>query len=45
MHCVTICPDKILRIGDVSQIFEKTFIVNLGLTEDVVEKKKSKIIF
>ena len=45
MHCVTICPDKILRIGDVSQIFEKTFIDNLGLTEDVVEKKKSKIIF
>ena len=45
MHCVTICPDKILRIGDVSQIFQKGFIDKLGLTEDVVEKKKSKIIF
>jgi flavodoxin/NAD-dependent dihydropyrimidine dehydrogenase PreA subunit len=43
-HCVTICPDKILNPGDVSQIF-KIFIDTYGLTEDVVENKRSKIIF
>jgi Fe-S-cluster-containing hydrogenase component 2 len=45
MHCVTICPDKVLQIGDVAQLFKDYFIDKLGLTEDVVEKKKSRIIF
>ena len=44
MHCVTICPDKVIHIGEVSQLFKK-FIARWGLTEDVVEKKRSKIIF
>jgi len=44
MHCVTICPDKVIHIGEVSQLY-KVFIDQLGLTEDVVEKKRSKIIF
>lgn len=44
MHCVSICPDKAIHIGDVSQLFEK-FKKRFGLTEDVVENKRSKIIF
>ena len=44
MHCVTICPDKVIHIGDITQLF-KTFVDQLGLTEYVVEKKRSKIIF
>ncbi len=44
MHCVTICPDKVIHTGEVSQLFKK-FIDNFGLTEDVVEQKRSKIIF
>jgi ferredoxin/flavodoxin len=45
MHCVTICPDKVLQIGDLSQLFKEHFIDKRGLTEDVVEKKRSKIVF
>jgi len=44
MHCVTICPDKVIHISDVSQLF-KPFINRLGLTEDTVNRKKSRIIF
>lgn len=44
MHCVTICPDNVIHIGEVSQLFEK-FVDRLGLTEDVVAQKRSKIIF
>ncbi len=44
MHCVTICPDKLIHVGEASQFFEN-FVDQLGLTEDVVEQKKSKIIF
>jgi NAD-dependent dihydropyrimidine dehydrogenase PreA subunit len=44
MHCVSICPDKVIHIGDVSQLFEK-FKNRFGLTEEVVKKKRSKIIF
>ncbi len=44
MHCVTICPDKVIHTGEVSQLFEK-FVDDFGLTEDVVEQKRSKIIF
>jgi ferredoxin/flavodoxin len=45
MHCVTICPDKVLQIGNVSRIFKEYFIDKLGLTEEVVKKKRSKIFF
>ena len=44
MHCVTICPDKVVHISDVSQLL-KQFIDRLGLTEDKVDRKKSRIIF
>ena len=45
MHCVTICPDKVLQIGDLSQLFQEIFIDKYGLTKDVVEKKRSKIVY
>ncbi len=45
MHCVTICPDKVLQIGNVSHIFKEYFIDKWGLTEDVVDKKRSRIVF
>jgi len=44
MHCVTICPDEVIHIGDGSQFFE-IFLNQTGLTEDVVAQKRSKIIF
>jgi flavodoxin/Pyruvate/2-oxoacid:ferredoxin oxidoreductase delta subunit len=44
MHCVTICPDHVIQIGDVSQIV-KDFLQRTGLTEEVVAKKRSKIIY
>jgi ferredoxin len=44
MHCVTICPDKVIHVGDGTQFFEN-FVKQTGLTEDVVEQKRSKIIF
>jgi flavodoxin/ferredoxin len=44
MHCVTICPDKVIHTGEVSQFFKK-FKDDYGLTADIVEKKRSKIIF
>jgi flavodoxin/NAD-dependent dihydropyrimidine dehydrogenase PreA subunit len=44
MHCVTICPDRVIHIGDITEIY-KYFIEELGLTADVVQKKMSKIIF
>ena len=44
MHCVTICPDKAIHISEVSRFFKK-FINHWELTEDLVGKKRSKIIF
>ena len=44
MHCVTICPDKVIHVGDASQFFEN-FMKQTGLTEDIVDQKRSKIIF
>ncbi len=44
MHCVTICPDNMLHVGEASQVY-KVFTDKLGLTEDVIENKLSKIIF
>ena len=44
MHCVTICPDKVINVGEASQSFEN-FMKRTGLTEDIVEQKRSKIIF
>ncbi|MFW9820457.1 MAG: EFR1 family ferrodoxin, partial [Candidatus Thorarchaeota archaeon] len=44
MHCVTICPDRVIHIGDITEIY-KYFIDELGLTADVVQRKMSKIIY
>jgi len=44
MHCISICPDKVIHIGNVSKLFEK-FKNRFGLTEEVVKRKRSKIIF
>ena len=44
MHCVAICPDKVVHVGEVTQLF-KEFSELIGLTEDVVKNKRSKIIF
>ncbi|MHA1980815.1 MAG: EFR1 family ferrodoxin [Promethearchaeota archaeon] len=44
MHCVTICPDKVIHVGEVSKLYER-FVNRFGLTEDIVEQKRSKIIF
>ncbi|MHA1671349.1 MAG: EFR1 family ferrodoxin [Promethearchaeota archaeon] len=44
MHCVTICPDNVIKVGDASQLY-KYFTDRLGLTDDVVKQKRSKIIY
>ena len=44
MHCVTICPDKVIHVGEASQFFE-FFVKQTGLTENIVAQKRSKIIF
>lgn len=44
MHCVTICPDKVIHVEEVSQLF-KRFAHHFGLTRDIVKQKRSKIIF
>ncbi|MFX0007499.1 MAG: EFR1 family ferrodoxin [Promethearchaeota archaeon] len=44
IHCVTICPDNLLHVGEGSQLY-KVFTDKLGLTKDIVEKKISRIIF
>jgi ferredoxin/flavodoxin len=43
MHCVTICPDRVITVGDGSRLFTY-FTDRLGLTQDVIELKRSKII-
>jgi flavodoxin/ferredoxin len=43
MHCVYICPDKVIRTGDVSTIYTY-FKEKLGLTREVVDNKISKIL-
>ncbi len=43
MHCVTFCPDNLIKTGDVLAIFT-SFIDRLGLSREVVDKKTSKIL-
>jgi flavodoxin/Pyruvate/2-oxoacid:ferredoxin oxidoreductase delta subunit len=43
MHCLSICPDKVIKTGDVSAIFSQ-FRRRLGLTKDFVDHKVSKIL-
>jgi ferredoxin len=44
MHCVTICPDNVIHVGEVSELF-KNFTERNVLTKDAVDKKRSKIIY
>ncbi|MFX1376300.1 MAG: 4Fe-4S binding protein [Promethearchaeota archaeon] len=44
MHCVIICPDKVIHVGEASKLFNK-FLKRTRLTKNVVKNKKSKIIF
>ena len=44
VHCVSICPDKVIRTGEVSELFQK-FLKRFQLTENIVKSKTSKIIF
>ncbi|MFX0030857.1 MAG: EFR1 family ferrodoxin [Candidatus Hermodarchaeota archaeon] len=44
MHCVTICPEEVIQIGDVTQLV-KDFLERTGLTDEVVKNKRSKIIY
>ncbi|MFW9820514.1 MAG: EFR1 family ferrodoxin [Candidatus Thorarchaeota archaeon] len=44
MHCVTICPDNIIQLGDVLPFCEN-FIKITGLSQDVVDQKRSKILY
>ncbi len=43
MHCVTVCPDHVITVGNVKKLFNY-FIERLGLTKEVVKEKKSKIL-
>ena len=42
MHCVTVCPDHVITVGDVTKLFNY-FIERLGLNKEVVNEKESEI--
>ncbi len=44
MHCVTICPDNVIEVGDATELFQK-FKITHDLTLKNVKKKKSRIIY
>lgn len=44
MHCVEICPDKVIHVVEVSELF-KQFVNRWELSKDIVDKKKSKIVY
>lgn len=43
MHCVVLCPDKVLRV-DAMQAVYPAFLKNWNLTEEMMQAKKSRII-
>lgn len=43
MRCVTICPDKALRVDAMQDIYSG-FLANWHLTEEMVRAKMSRII-
>jgi flavodoxin/NAD-dependent dihydropyrimidine dehydrogenase PreA subunit len=43
MYCVKICPDQVIQIGNLTEIFKK-FANRHNLAPEVVHRKKSKII-
>jgi ferredoxin len=44
MHCVYICPDKVLKIDDRMRDAYGPFLKNWSLTEEMMREKRSKII-
>jgi hypothetical protein len=44
MHCVYICPDKVLKIDDRMREAYYAFLENWHLTEEMMNQKKSRII-
>ena len=42
-HCVSICPDHVITVGNLTDLFNN-FIKRLSLTNDVVNAKQSKIL-
>ncbi|MGC8494176.1 MAG: 4Fe-4S dicluster domain-containing protein [Syntrophobacteraceae bacterium] len=42
MHCVYVCPDKVVQAPDI--IPEKTFLSNWHVTKEMIEAKKARII-
>lgn len=43
MHCVTICPDRVLRVDAMPGVYPG-FLENWHLTEEMMQAKKSRII-
>jgi ferredoxin/flavodoxin len=44
MHCVTICPDNVIEVGDATELFHK-FKTSLDLSLENVKNKISRIIY
>jgi len=44
MHCVKFCPDEVIHVEEISQLF-KDFMERTGLSKEIVDNKRSKIIF
>ncbi len=44
MHCVFICPDEVIEVGDATKLFQH-FGTQLKLTHEKVINKKSRIIY
>lgn len=44
MHCVTICPDSAIEVGDATELFQR-FKTSLKLSLENVRNKKSRIIY
>ncbi len=44
LHCMYICPDKVLKVDDKLKDYFPYFLKDWHLTEEMMEEKKSKII-
>ena len=44
MHCVTICPDNVIEVGDATELFQQ-FKTKLDLSLENVKKKKRRVIY
>ena len=43
MRCVSICPDNVIKVKDVTEWF-KRFMKRTGLNKDIVKNKKSRML-